>query len=160
MNLVSIIIPVYNISFFKKAFNSAYNQGYKKKEIIIIYDNNKKSDFQKIKKTIFKKRNIKLINNQKNLGAGISRNIGIKNAKGTFLAFLDSDDIWTKDKLKIQIKFMQKHRLNFSHTSYNIIDQKNKIIGYQVAKKILTYNNLLNSCDIGMSTVIIKKKLF
>ena len=48
MNLVSIIIPVYNITFFRETFNSAYNQSYKKKEIIIIYDNNKKEDVKKI----------------------------------------------------------------------------------------------------------------
>jgi glycosyltransferase involved in cell wall biosynthesis len=56
MDLVSIIIPVYNITYFKEAFNSAYNQSYKKKEIIIIYDNNKKEDFEKINKIILKKK--------------------------------------------------------------------------------------------------------
>ena len=159
MNLVSIIIPVYNITFFREAFNSAYNQSYIKKEIIVIYDNNKKEDFKKIYRTTYKKKNVKLINNRKNLGAGIARNIGIKYSKGAFLAFLDSDDRWTKDKLKIQIKFMKEHKLNFTHTSYNIIDKKNKVIGYQMAKKILTYNNLLNSCDIGLSTVVLKKRI-
>jgi teichuronic acid biosynthesis glycosyltransferase TuaG len=159
MNLVSIIIPVYNITFFREAFNSAYNQSYSKKEIIIIYDSNKKEDFEKICRTTYKKKNVKLINNRKNLGVGFARNIGIKYSKGAFLAFLDSDDRWTKDKLKIQIKFMKERKLNFTHTSYNIIDTKNKIIGNQMAKKILTYNNLLNSCDIGLSTVVVKKKI-
>ena len=159
MNLVSIIIPVYNITFFREAFNSAYNQSYSKKEIIIVYDNNKKEDFQKIYRTTYKKKNVKLINNKKNLGVGIARNIGIKYSKGAFLAFLDSDDRWTKDKLKIQIRFMKEHKLNFTHTSYNIIGTENKIIGNQIAKKILTYNNLLNSCDIGLSTVVVKRKI-
>jgi teichuronic acid biosynthesis glycosyltransferase TuaG len=159
MDLVSIIIPVYNITYFKEAFNSAYNQSYKKKEIIIIYDNNKKEDFEKINKIILKKKNIRLINNKKNLGVGIARNIGIKYSKGAFLAFLDSDDKWNKDKLKIQIKFMKDYKLNFTHTSYKIIDEKNKLIGEQIAKKILTYNNLLDSCDIGLSTVVVKKKI-
>jgi len=159
MNLVSIIIPVYNIIFFREAFNSAYNQSYKKKEIIIIYDNNKKKDFEIINKIIYKKKNIRLINNKKNFGAGIARNIGIKYSKGEFLAFLDSDDRWSKDKLKIQIKFMKDYKLNFTHTSYYIIDEKNKFIGEQSAEKILTYNNLLNSCDIGLSTVVIRKKI-
>ena len=59
----------------------------------------------------------------------------------------------------IQIKFMKDNKLNFTHTSYNIIDEKNKLIGSQLAKKILTYNNLLNSCDIGLSTVVIRRKI-
>ena len=54
---------------------------------------------------------------------------------------------------------MKDYKLNFTHTSYNIIDEKNKLIGEQIATKILTYNNLLNSCDIGLSTVVIKKKI-
>ncbi len=158
MSLVSIIIPVYNITYFREAFNSAYNQSYSEKEIIIIYDNNKKKDFEKICRATYKKKNVKLINNNKNLGAGVARNIGIKYSKGTFLAFLDSDDRWVKNKLKIQIKFMKERKLNFTHTSYNIIDKKNIIIGNHIVKKILTYNNLLNSCDIGLSTVVVKKK--
>ena len=159
MSLVSIIIPVYNITYFREAFNSAYNQSYSEKEIIIIYDNNKKKDFEKICRATYKKKNVKLINNNKNLGAGVARNIGIKYSKGTFLAFLDSDDRWVKNKLKIQIKFMKERKLNFTHTSYNIIDKKNIIIGNHIVKKILTYNNLLNSCDIGLSTVVVKKKI-
>jgi glycosyltransferase involved in cell wall biosynthesis len=59
MNLVSIIIPVYNVTFFIEAFNSAYNQSYKKKEIIIIYDNNKKTDFHKIYRITCKKKNVR-----------------------------------------------------------------------------------------------------
>ena len=61
MSLVSIIIPVYNITYFREAFNSAYNQSYSEKEIIIIYDNNKKKDFEKIYRATYKKKNVKLI---------------------------------------------------------------------------------------------------
>ena len=55
---------------------------------------------------------------------------------------------------------MQKNKLDISHTRYSIIDEKNKIISYRSIKNKTSYNDLLNSCDIGLSTVIIKKKLF
>ena len=148
MNLVSIIIPVYNITFFREAFNSAYNQSYSKKEIIIVYDNNKKEDFQKIYRTTYKKKNVKLINNKKNLGVGIARNIGIKYSKGAFLAFLDSDDRWTKDKLKIQIRFMKEHKLNFTHTTYNII----------LLKIIRSFNYLLYTIYIYIYIILLFTK--
>ena len=157
MDLVSIIIPVYNIIFFREAFNSAYNQSYKKKEIIIIYDNNKKEDLEIINKIIYKKKNTKLINNKKNLGAGISRNIGIKYSKGSYIAFLDADDLWSRKKLAVQINFMKKNYVNFCHTTYRIIDKSGKFLNYRRAKKILNYKYLLKSCDIGLSTVIVKK---
>ena len=55
---------------------------------------------------------------------------------------------------------MKKNKLDISHTTYSIINDKNKILSYREASKKSTYSNLLNSCDIGLSTVIIKKKLF
>ena len=82
------------------------------------------------------------------------------------MAFLDSDDIWAKNKLQIQIRFMEKNNLLFSHSSYNIIDSKNKIISQRIAKKKIFFNDLIKSCDIGLSTVvlnlnfIVKNKLF
>jgi teichuronic acid biosynthesis glycosyltransferase TuaG len=157
---VSIIIPYYRkLYWIKKTLKSIFAQTYKNYEIIIIYDDTNKYDLNKIQ-NIIKKKNIKLIVNKKNIGAGLSRNLAAKNAKGKYLAFIDADDIWHKDKLKIQLEFMKKNKFKISHTSYSIINKKNKIIGNIFVKKKLTYNDLLKSCDIGLSTVVLEKKLF
>ncbi len=112
---------------------------------------------KKIFKNIKKK---KFIINKRNYGAGISRNIGVDKSKGKFIAFLDADDIWHKNKLKEQIKFMKNQNIDFSFSSYSIINNKNQTIKNVIADKNMTYNKLIKSCDIGLSTVIMKSNLF
>ena len=161
MNKISIIIPYHKkINYIKKTIKSVLNQTYHNKEIIIIYVDMDHSDLKKIKAIIKKKKNIKLIVNSKILGAGESRNKGAKIASGRYLAFIDSDDVWKKNKLKTQIEFMRKLKLKVSHTSYFIINEAGKITEKRQAKFVQTYSNLVKSCDIGLSTVIIEKKLF
>ena len=159
-DLVSIIIPYFKKKkFIKQTINSIAQQTYKKYEIIIIYDNKDLTDLSYLKKIVKKIKKKKIIINNKNYGAGISRNIGIKNAHGKFIAFLDADDVWNKNKLKEQIKFMKKEKVNFSYTSYSIVNENNRIIKIIPAEEIMTYNKLIKSCDIGLSTVMIKKKI-
>ena len=161
---VTVIIPYKdNLEFLFVALNSVFNQTYKNFKVLIIYDNENKVDLGEIKKFLKLKikKNFPFVQikvNKKNLGAGYSRNIGIKISKTKYIAFLDSDDIWVKNKLEVQIKFMEKNNQVFSHTSYFIINRKNKIISFRSAKKIITFENLLKSCDIGLSTVIVNTK--
>ena len=159
MELISIITPYYKKKrYIELAINSALQQTYKNFELIIIYDDENKKDLNYLKKIIKKDKRIKLVINKKNLGAGNSRNKGLKLSKGKFIAFLDSDDLWLRDKLKKQLFFMNKKMINISHTSYHIINNKNKIIGKRIARD-MNYNLLLNSCDIGLSTVMLRKNI-
>jgi teichuronic acid biosynthesis glycosyltransferase TuaG len=159
MDLISVIIPYYKKKeYIISSINSVLNQTYKNLEVIIIYDDPNKEDLNLLKKIKKKDKRIKVYINKKNLGAGRSRNKGIKLSKGIFLAFLDSDDLWKKNKLKKQIFFMKKNGIDASHTSYTIINSNNKIIGSRNAKD-MSYKLLLKSCDIGLSTVILKKEI-
>ena len=158
--LISIIIPYYKKKkFFKNTIKSVLEQTHKNFEIILIYDDIDKTELPFVKLTLRKIKNVKIIINKKNLGAGYSRNIGIKKSKSRLISFLDSDDTWHKDKLKKQIKFMKINKVDFSYTDYSIIDKNEKKKKIIRAPKIMTYRNLLFSCDIGLSTVMINSRL-
>ena len=133
-------------------------QKYKNFEVLIVYDDADTEDLLFIKKLKKKDKRIKLIINKKNIGAGMSRNKGVRLSKGEYLAFVDSDDLWHPEKLKLQLSYMIKNKISTSHTSYKIIDTNNSKIGYRHANKI-EYKDLIKSCDIGLSTVMIKKKI-
>lgn len=160
MSSVTIIIPYKNnLKYLFYTLKSVSHQSYKNFKTIIIYDDENLTDLPVIRNYLLRKKiNVKIIINKKNLGAGLSRNIGIKFSKSKYIAFLDSDDTWHKNKLKLQVNFMKEYDLLVSHTSYNIINSKGKKISFRKAKKKLTFKNLLNSCDIGLSTVMIDLK--
>ncbi len=158
MKKISIIIPYYNnIDYIFTSIKSIYSQKYKNFEIILIYDDENKNDLVILKKKLKFLKNIKIINNKKNLGAARCRNLGMKKAKGYYIAFLDSDDYWKKDKLKKQIEFMKLNNLDMSFTAYDIL--KNGQIKTKNVQKTYTYKELLKKCDIGLSTVIIKSTI-
>ena len=159
MRLVSIIIPYYKKkSYIEQTLKSILNQNYKNFEILIVYDDNDKSDLVFLKKLGKKDGRIRIVVNNKNIGAGMSRNKAVKLARGSYLAFIDSDDLWHREKLTIQLNYMVKNKISISHTSYKIIDKNSFKIGYREARKI-EYKDLIKSCDIGLSTVMIKKVL-
>ena len=160
MDLVSVIIPYYKKrNFVKNTIVSVINQSYDYFEILIIYDDTNLNDFEFLKEISKLDNRIKIINNKKRLGAGPSRNKGIEQSKGKYIAFIDADDVWAPDKLKDQISFMKKNDHQISHTSYFIVNEKKKIIGQRKARDLLSINEVLKSCDIGLSTVIIEKEV-
>jgi len=157
--IVSIIIPYFKKkNYINKTISSVLRQSFQKFEIIIINDEPGKSSKDILNNIKKKDKRIKIINNKKNIGAGASRNKGIKIAKGNYIAFIDSDDLWKKNKLKTQISIMKKYDYNITHTSYYIISKNNKKSIIRKSKS-LNFKHLKQSCDIGLSTVIMKRKL-
>ena len=160
MDLVSVIIPYYKKrNTIRETLNSVINQSYKNLEVLVIYDDTNLNDFEFLKKIAKLDSRIKIIKNETKLGAGFSRNIGIEKSNGKYIAFLDADDTWSLDKLQSQILFMKQNSYKVSHTSYYIVDKNKKIIGQRRARDFLSIADILKSCDIGLSTVILEKNI-
>ena len=160
MKKVSVIMPYYKkLPFFKYSYNSVLNQDYSNVEIIVIYDDKELTELDFVKKIINNRKNTTLIVNKKNYGVGYSRNVGINESKGFYIAFLDCDDVWKRNKLSTQVSFMNKMKLDFTFTSYYVINENYDYLYRVPANNIITYDDLLKSCDIGLSTVMIKKKI-
>jgi len=106
---VSVIMPYYkNRKYVKKSILSVLNQSFKNLELIIIFDDTNDEDLKFLNSYKKIDKRIRIIQNKKNIGAGLSRNSGIEISKGQYISFLDSDDFWHKNKLKTQINIMKK----------------------------------------------------
>ncbi len=154
--LVSIVVPVYNSEkFIKETINSIKQQTYENWELLLVNDCSTDNSEKIINEQKNKDSRIKLISLEKNSGAAISRNTGIKEAKGKYIAFIDSDDLWKKDKLEKQIKFMEENDYEFTFTSYEFADENGKGNGkiVNVPEKI-NYKQALKNTTIWTSTVI------
>jgi teichuronic acid biosynthesis glycosyltransferase TuaG len=159
--LVSIVIPYFKSEeYIEQAINSVFKQKYKKWELIIVDDEISSSSKNILKNIKMKEKNkIRIISNSKNFGAAISRNNAISVAKGKYIAFLDSDDFWNKNKLYKQINFMKARNARISFTSYKVIDELKKKIYLVKANFNLNYNELLKNCPICTSSIVIEKNI-
>ncbi len=160
MALVSVIIPYYKkINQISKTLNSVLAQTFQDFEIILIYDDTNIHDLVYIKESFSKNSKIKIVQNKKNYGAGMSRNIGIKHSSGSIIAFLDADDVWYSDKLEKQVKFMRENKYDFSFTNYFKKISNKKSIHVQSKKRKISYKDLLHDNEIGLSTVMLNKNI-
>jgi len=155
-DLVSIITPLYNAdSFIEDMINSVINQTYTNWELIIVDDCSTDQGYANVLNFKDKDKRITLLRNKKNLGPALSRNKGIKHAKGRFIAFLDSDDQWMPDKLEKQIEFMQKNAYTFTFSEYKMIDEADNVIGFKDSLPVkVDYKKLLESNYIGCLTAV------
>ena len=130
--LVSIIMPSYNTApFIAESIQSVLKQSYKDWELLIVDDCSTDNTDEVVKFFLMDER-IRYFKNVKNSGAAVSRNRALREAKGKWIAFLDSDDLWMPEKLEKQIDFMEKKGYHFSYTSYFEIDVDGKKTGVSV----------------------------
>lgn len=152
---VSIIMPAYNVEkFVAYALESVSKQSYEKWECIVVDDNSNDNTGEIIKGYCERDSRFQYIKLTKNCGAAIARNAAINQAKGKYLAFLDSDDIWNVNKLEKQIRFMEENGYAFTCTSYGKIDEDGVIQSRVMrVKEKYDYLEILKNCP-GNSTVI------
>lgn len=152
--LVSIIMPNYNSEkFIRETVNSVINQTYKNWELIIVDDCSTDNSLEIVGQISDER--IRVVRNDKNCGAAVSRNNAIALASGRFIAFLDSDDVWDENKLSKHLSFMVKTDSVFSFTHYTVVNSEGETVTeFAPAKDEYDYKMILKHCYIGCSTVI------
>lgn len=160
-NNVSIVMPSYNSAkFIEKSIDSVLNQTYKNWELLVIDDCSPDNSLELVKKYTQIDSRIRLITNEKNMGVAESRNRGLAEAKFSYVAFLDSDDVWDQNKLQIQVDFMIENKAAISFTQYYRINELDEKIG-EVNKipEQVHYFDLLKGNSIAMSTSMIDARI-
>lgn len=154
--MVSVIMPAYNAEeFVEQAIRSALAQTYTNLEVIVINDVSKDATQSIAERLAREDSRVRLLNNEKNLGAAGSRNRGMDAAEGEYVALLDSDDYWHPEKLEIQMELAQKEKADLVYSSYEIVDEKgNKKCSNFIAPKTVTYRSTLSKCEIGCLTAV------
>lgn len=152
--LVSIIMPSYNTApYIRETIQSVLDQTYQNWELIIVDDCSTDNTDEVV--ASIKDDRIKYLKNERNSGAAVSRNRALREAKGRWIAFLDSDDLWMPEKLEKQISFMEKNDYSFSYTNYEEIDVDGNSTGVKVTgPKKVTKTGMFNYCWLGCLTVM------
>ena len=162
--LVSIIMPSYNTGrFIEESITSVLAQTYTNWELIIVDDastDNTDAVVESLKRHCERNEAIHYLKNKKNSGAAISRNRALAQAKGKWVAFLDSDDLWAPEKLEKQLKFMAENGYAFSYTRYEEIDENGNPTGTFVGgPKRITKTGMFNYCWPGCLTVMYNREI-
>jgi len=160
--IVSIIMPAYNAEkFISDAIQSVVNQTMENWELLIINDCSNDRTVAIIEKFLSSDDRIKLINNPKNVGVSETRNRGIKQALGEWIAFLDSDDLWKQDKLEKQFDVAKSVNAEFLFTGASYINEEGKAFnGHFSVPYLNTFSSLKKQNVISCSSVLLKKHYF
>lgn len=163
---ISIITPVYNSEkYLMQTIETVINQTYKNWEMILVDDCSTDESANIIKQYSAKDSRIKYYKLKENSGAAVARNFALENSTGRFIAYLDADDLWKKDKLEKQMNFMLNNNYAFTCTSYEKIDEKgeskDKIIKMpqKVNYNLYLRNTIIQTVGIMVDTKIIDKQL-
>jgi glycosyltransferase involved in cell wall biosynthesis len=160
--LVSVVIPAYNSAdWIAETISSVLNQDYQNLEIIVVNDGST-DNTELIVKSFGEK--VKYIY-KSNGGQSSARNLGILNSSGEYIAFIDSDDLWEKEKTSVQVKYLEENSYKWIYSDGIAFDNLSKEVLFQFSKISRPYDgnvliNLFHSCFIPMPTVLLKKEIF
>lgn len=159
--IITIIIPNFNKQeYLEECINSVIEQSFTEWSLIIIDDNSTDNSTLFLSK-FERNEKIKLIKLKKNKGPSFCRNLGMRLSTTKYLAFLDSDDYWDKEKLEDQINFMKNGNFKITFSDYYIFknSQKNNIIGSTNISPFLDFNHFVKNSSINTSTLILEKSI-
>jgi glycosyltransferase involved in cell wall biosynthesis len=155
MPLVSVIMPAYNASaYIRKSIESVIGQSYNCWQLIVANDASTDETLAIAQAIADTDDRIEVVSLEENGGAAKARNLALENARGKYIAFLDSDDYWYPEKLTRQIEFMETENVTVSYTCYRRVDEHEHAIGEVHPPSKVTYSDMLKSNFIGILTGI------
>ena len=161
MHKVSVITPVYNCAqYLEETVASVRAQNYADWELILWDDGSTDKTPEICRKLAEEDSRIRFFRSEKNRGVSLSRLSAVKHAEGRFLAFLDGDDVWSKDKLSTQVIFMLKNKYPISHTEYAFINAEGKLLprGHLKVDREVDLKKLMKTTQLGLSTVMVDRR--
>lgn len=157
---VSVIMPAYNAqNYIKEAIESVLNQTMGDLELLVLDDGSKDNTVAIAKELERKDARVRVLINEKNMGVARTRNRGIDMSKGEYIAFLDSDDVWRKEKLEKQIALAQTTGADIIYSSYALVSEngKRKYNDF-IVPATTSFKEMLRCNVLGCSTVLLSKK--
>lgn len=163
--LISVVTPTFNsLRFIDSTYLTIVNQSHENWEWVITDDCSSDGTYEYVCELAKIDHRIRVFRNETNSGAAVSRNNSISNVKGDYISFLDADDLWSQDKLELQLKYMIDNNVDFSFTAYKLIDEYAHDLGKTVdthQNRPLTYHDMLKKkATLGCSSVMIKTSTF
>ena len=158
---VEIVLPNYNSApYLEETINSIINQTFENWKLTIV-DGNSNNETQQILRKYINHKKINIIFLKKNKKAGFCRNLAIRKSESDYIAFIDSDDLWEKDKLFKQLDFMIKNKHCFTYTNYQpfIDDKKEKKLKEIAPESFFTFEKFIRNTSIATSTMIVKRSI-
>lgn len=164
--MISVVMPVYNTEkYVREAIRSVVEQTYKDWELLLINDCSTDGSLQMIEEELQTlegtvSARIRVINNEKNSGPAFTRNRGIEESGGEWIAFLDSDDRWAPDKLEKQMACAEENGCSFIFTGSGFLNEEGRILrGYLAVPHNISYNKLLKQNLVSCSSVLIRREV-
>ncbi len=159
---VSVVMPAYNAEkYIGSAIQSVLGQTWTDLELIVVDDCSQDATAEIVRRLAEEDERITLLQNARNYGVSASRNAGVARAKGEWVAFLDSDDLWREDKLEKQLALLERHwDAALSYTASAFIDEAGQAYSYILeAEAETTYKTLLRKNLLSCSSVMVKREV-